>query len=244
MQKSPPSTLYVRIIAQGYRDFDLPNKNGTYEQDKHISCSFFCLFREFYESIQKKLDNQQHQVNIATPKIRSCDVKMKTVCFSGYEPFLLGEDWNYSSSNAGHLKSIIRDTTEQLIHKGCTHFLCGFNQGCDLLFAEVLSDLKTQYLIKLESVLPYEEQAATWPEHVRERYFDLLAGCDEETLLRTQYSAGCHIRAAEYMIDHSDVLLAVCNGKVSTTTYAVRYAQAAGKQVVIINPFTFEVSGL
>lgn len=169
---------------------------------------------------------------------------MNVACFSGCEPFLLGEGWSKSSPDAQKLEAVIRTTTEQLIHKGCTHFLCGFNQGADLLFAEALIALKPQYLVRLESVLPYEEQAAKWPEDVRERYFDLLAGCDDETLLQTQYSTGCHIRAAEYMVDHSDILLAVCNGKVSTTTHAVQYAQLLNKPVVIVNPFTFTVSGL
>ena len=43
----------------------------------------------------------------------------------------------------------------------------------------------------------------------------------------------------KYMVDNSDLLLAVWNGKKGGTANTVKYARKKEKEVVIINPDTF-----
>lgn len=174
--------------------------------------------------------------------IQKVVIRMKVACFVGYEPFLLGADWDESSPAAQQLKAVIRVEVEKLIQRGYTRFLCSFNRGADHLFAEAVIALKARYLVRLESVLPHEEQAAEWPESARERYFNLLAGCDDETLLQTRYSAGCQLRAVKYMVDHADLLIAVYDGKVSGTMEAVRRAKAESKPIICIDPSSLKVN--
>jgi uncharacterized phage-like protein YoqJ len=40
----------------------------------------------------------------------------------------------------------------------------------------------------------------------------------------------------EYMVDNSDIVMAVWNGKKSGTSYTVEYAKKKGRRVLVLNP--------
>ncbi|MGN0563783.1 MAG: SLOG family protein [Candidatus Heritagella sp.] len=90
-----------------------------------------------------------------------------------------------------------------------TRFLCGMEKNGDLDAAEILLHLKdtAPFPLRLECFLPYEEQAAHWDEPTRERYFSILARCDEVHLLETRYTPGCRQRRDRFMTRQSDLLL-------------------------------------
>lgn len=90
-----------------------------------------------------------------------------------------------------------------------TRFLCGMEKNGDLDAAEILLHLKdtAPFPPRLECFLPYEEQAAHWDEPTRERYFSILARCDEVHLLQTRYTPDCRRRRDRCMTRQSDLLL-------------------------------------
>ena len=103
--------------------------------------------------------------------------------------------------------------------------------------AEILHGLKERYPnIRLECVIPYEEQAARWPEAVRERYFTIASKCDKETMLQTHYTSGCIPKGVRYRIDEADTVLDVWDGNRGAVGTAVKYASSRGKRIIQIDP--------
>lgn len=72
--------------------------------------------------------------------------------------------------------------------------------------------------IKLNIVMPYEEQASNWCEEHRDRYFNVHAGADSVIMADKQYCSDCYAKADDIMITQSD-LLAVF-GKKGNSLYA------------------------
>ena len=94
--------------------------------------------------------------------------------------------------------------------------------------------------ITLESAIPCETQAVKWSVAARERYYNIAAKCDKETMLQREYTPGCMEKRNQYMVDHADYILAVWNGRPSGTGNTVRYAQKKGKFVIVIDPVSLD----
>lgn len=166
---------------------------------------------------------------------------MKTCCFTGHRPQKLG--YGENSIQCDELKGRLEELIKNLIEKeGVTHFISGVALGVDTYAANIVLNLKAQYPgITLECAIPCETQAVKWNERDRDIYYDLLAKCDKETLLQQNYTSDCMQKRNEYMVDNSDYVIAVWNGKPSGTGNTVKYAQKNKKAVLLINPQTLEV---
>ena len=115
--------------------------------------------------------------------------------------------------------------------------------GIDMYAAEIVLDLKKSYPgITLESAIPCETQPVKWSETLRERYYNIAAQCDKETMLQTHYTPDCMDKRNKYMVDQSDVIIAVWSGSPSGTGKTVRYAHKQGKSIFVIDPISFHVT--
>ena len=124
-----------------------------------------------------------------------------------------------------------------------THFITGMALGVDMYAAEIVLDLKSKYPhITLESAIPCETQAIKWSVASRERYYNIAAKCDKETMLQREYTPDCMDKRNRYMVDHADYILAVWNGCPSGTGNTVRYAHKKGKSIIVINPVSIDVT--
>lgn len=57
-------------------------------------------------------------------------------------------------------------------------------QGCDLYFCEAVLALRERYPeVTVEAAIPCPTQADAWPEAERDRYRELVARCDMETMV-------------------------------------------------------------
>ena len=102
-------------------------------------------------------------------------------------------------------------------------------------------ELKEKYPhITLECAIPCETQANRWSEGWRNRYFDIIYRSDDAQTLQTHYTSDCMMMRNKYMVDNSDVVIAVWNGKKSGTGNTVDYALKNGKKVIIIDPNTLK----
>ena len=130
-----------------------------------------------------------------------------------------------------------RAYTQEVYHSGMA-------QGVDMYAAEIVLELKKQYpQITLECAIPYERQAVRWPEALRNRYFSIAEHCDKETMLQTHYTQDCLWKRNQYMVDHADIVLAVCNMRLhSGSKQTVLMARRRLKPVWLIFPDTLELS--
>jgi uncharacterized phage-like protein YoqJ len=165
-------------------------------------------------------------------------------CFTGYRPQSLPFGFDEQKPACVRLKEVLRGEIErQITENGVTHFITGMALGIDLIAAELVLELKKQYPnITLESAIPCENQAIKWSDAQRERYYDVAAKCDKETMLQKPYTKDCFQRRNQYMVDSSDFVIAVWNGNPSGTGQTVRYAQSKNKTITIINPFSMEIT--
>ena len=71
--------------------------------------------------------------------------------------------------------------------------------------------------IKLEAAVPCQTQVAAWNVKNKERHDRILSLCDKITVLQEGYTADCMQKRNKYMVDSSDYIIAVWNGKPSET---------------------------
>ena len=148
----------------------------------------------------------------------------ETACFSGYRaeklPFSVRDENQEYDKFLWSLSSVIRKSAE----KGYRIFYTGGCTGFDILAGEMLLGMKEEFPeIQLIAVLPFEEQANTWGEFWREKYFTLLEHCDDVITLQPRY-----------MVDRSSLLICYYDGKTGGTQSTVAYAEKLGLEVKIV----------
>jgi len=163
--------------------------------------------------------------------------RYQSCCFTGHRPEKLPWKSDEENPRAIALKERLFDVVEALYQSGITHFISGMARGADFYFCEAVLRLREEREeVSLEAVIPYEEQAARWPEEDRNRYFRLVSQCDYETLIQTGYSMDCMRKRNYYMVDHATVLIAVFDGRLGGTMQTVNYARRKGLEIVEVRP--------
>ena len=100
-------------------------------------------------------------------------------------------------------------------------------------FAETVLTLRDEYQgVTLEAAVPCETQTRGWSQEERRRYNYILHQCDHVTLISRMYTPGCMQRRNKYMVDSSQVLIAVRTGAPGGTEQTVRYARSIGVRVI------------
>jgi uncharacterized phage-like protein YoqJ len=176
------------------------------------------------------------------------------ICFTGHRPKKLGGyDWGAPKNKkimSTLLNNIIliMNNTDSLDFT----FICGGALGIDQMAFEICADLRdvaTIHDIKLVLAMPFEKQDGNWfSQKDKDRLKSQRERADEVVLVDTlpDYSypvvpvGGYHPYKMElrnrYMVNHSDLVIAVWNGSKGGTKNCVDYAKRVGKRVIIINP--------
>ena len=156
--------------------------------------------------------------------------------FTGHRPAKLPWGYREEDPRCLALKRRIRDAVESAYEEGYCHFLCGMAQGCDLYFCEAVLALRERYPeVTVEAAIPCPTQADAWPEAERDRYRELVARCDMETMVSDTYSSTCMQRRDRYMVDHAMLLIAAFDGTAGGTRYTVEYALRRGIEIVDVS---------
>lgn len=106
--------------------------------------------------------------------------------------------------------------------------------------AETVLTLKRKYPdITLGCVIAFEEQAARFSAALHERYYAVLEQCDIETMVGRRFSKNSMQNHFRYMIDRSDILVAIWDGKQSQRRMAnaAKYAEDNHIKVIRIDPY-------
>ena len=169
-----------------------------------------------------------------------------TACFTGHHPNSLPCGYNEEHPACLMLKKQLRRLIVGVIEKkNVTHFISGFALGIDIWATETVIDLKDEYPnITLEAAIPCRNQASSWNVKRKERYEKLLSLCDEVTVLQDQYTYDCMMKRNKYMVQKSDYVIAVWNGKPSGTGKTIRYAVDCGKPVYYVDVNDFRMKAI
>lgn len=121
---------------------------------------------------------------------------------------------------------------ELAIKDGYTKFISGFAEGVDLIAANIVIKEKMRNKnLSLEAAIPYGGRLQSKDKDFQE----LLKKCNEKTVIQDEYTEDCFFKRNKYMVDKSDLLIAVWDGrKIGGTHYTIEYAKRQGKKVKII----------
>jgi len=132
-------------------------------------------------------------------------------------------------------------------NEGVNHYYCGMALGSDQLFARTLIDFQLPFT----AVIPCQNQDIKWTRKQKQNYRDLLRLSTRKITLYPEYSPGVFHARNTYMIKHSDICLAVYDGRKSGGTYqtfklAIRkadhFVRACNLTVFRFNPLTNKIT--
>lgn len=160
----------------------------------------------------------------------------KICCVTGHRP--KGFFWDYKNKNdEQHQKYLyaLRARVEDLItHYGINYFITGCAAGADLDFAEAcieLRDTKYPHII-IEGAIPCDKQDARWSAENKERYAKVLEKLNVVHYVSHAFNMGCFQKRNEYMVDKSDIVLAIWNCKKEGGTWnTIHYAEQNNKYI-------------
>lgn len=158
--------------------------------------------------------------------------KKFSVCFTGHRNI---------ACNKIFLQQILYITLEKtVIDKDCVNFYNGAAIGWDMLTAEMVLKLRTNYPhIKLHIILPCSsnEQTAKWNYYQKQNYCKIINAADTVEQLSEKYYNGCMKARNQKLVDMSDCCICYYdpNQKRSGTGQTVRMAEK--KNIPVINFF-------
>lgn len=161
----------------------------------------------------------------------------KYCCCTGHRPEKF--PFRYGVDKAKHNKYLeeLEKMIELAINEyGITNFISGMALGVDSDFAQTVLKLKEKYPVTLECVIPYSDYSVRWSFEDEKRNYEILKSADKVTLVSDRYFNGCLFKRNRYMVDKSDLVIAVFNGeKKGGTFYTLSYAEKQGKHIQIID---------
>lgn len=164
-----------------------------------------------------------------------------TCCVTGLTPMSLPFGFDEENALAFALREVLQQEIEKVIESGCTRFLTGMEWGVEIICAEIILKLKEQHpQVHLVCILPYEEQAAKWNEEYRDRYFDILERSNDMKLISTRFTSDCYRLRDEYIVQHSNRILAVLDDEKNEIVSLVEKAIRKGMDTVILNPSSLD----
>lgn len=128
------------------------------------------------------------------------------ICVTGHRPDKL-YGYDLTDPRWQDLKNIFK---EKLIEMKCTNAISGMALGVDTIFALAVLELKKEgHPIQLHCALPCPEQCKKWNHVDIVRYREILMEAKTVKVVADHYEADVMQKRNEYMVDHSDIVLAV-----------------------------------
>ena len=160
---------------------------------------------------------------------------MKSIAVTGRRPAYLPWGYDEGDTRAVALKNRLKYTISGLIDDGYTTFYVGMAEGVDTYIVEILLMLKMHYgysNISIQAVIPFREFCARWSQSSRDRYYMLLGLVDRVITMSETYDERAIFMRNKYMVDNSDMVLAVYDNIKNGGTYnTLMYARSIGKDV-------------
>lgn len=107
--------------------------------------------------------------------------------------------------------------------------ISGMALGWDMAWARAAIYLG----IPVIAAVPFYGQEAMWPEESQKKYKDTLNKCKDVIYVCDKGYAAWKMQVRnEYMVDHSDIVIALWNGTNGGTGNCVKYAEKQNKQII------------
>lgn len=155
-------------------------------------------------------------------------MRENTCCFTGHRP----ENMEHSETD---IRPRIEQAIETAMEKGIMTFITGMAMGTDIWAAEIVLEKKEKNRnIRLICALPHPNFEKRRSIVEQTRFRDILKNADDVILVNRRYFSGCYHVRNKWMVDHSEMVIAVYNGSAGGTRNTVAYARSSGIDVVNI----------
>ena len=167
-----------------------------------------------------------------------------TCAFTGHRPHKFPWKGNEADPRCIALKEVLAEQITTLAGAGVSEYFSGGADGVDCWAAEIVLSLREKNsALKLRCILPHEGQADKWDDFARDRYRFILEQADSVEYVSRAYYDGCMIDRNHRMVEAAGILLAVYNGaRRSGTGATVNYARKLGREIIVIDPITLDVT--
>jgi len=140
-------------------------------------------------------------------------------CFTGHRP-------DKMEFGEKEIKPLLEKAIDEAISKGFVTFITGMAMGTDIWAAEIVLDRrKKNDDIHLICALPHPgfENRRSFVEKMR--FSKIIKNADLVKEINDHYFTGCYQVRNEWMVDKSNLVIAVFNGQKSGTKNTVDYAK-------------------
>ena len=156
------------------------------------------------------------------------ELRMRRVCFTGHRP----EKLTLSETD---VKAGLTEQIRKAVSEGYTTFITGMAKGVDLWAGEIVADLRDSGAdIKLIAASPYEGFGKGWAPEWQSLYQEILQRADLVKYVCPGYNKGCFMTRNKWMVDHSNLVIAVFNGEKGGTKNTIDYDRKQGIEVRMI----------
>ncbi len=155
------------------------------------------------------------------------ELRKHRCCFTGHRPSKMNMTEN-------EIKPLLEKAIDNAIAEGYVTFITGMAGGTDIWAAEIVLDRKLgNEDIHLICALPHPGFESRRSMAEKERFNNILANADLVKMVNEHYFTGCYQVRNEWMVDRSNLVIAVWNGSKSGTKNTVDYAKR--KEIRVIN---------
>ncbi len=154
------------------------------------------------------------------------ELRFHRCCFTGHRPdkMELGEK---------EIKPMLEKAIDEAIRDGYVTFITGMAMGTDIWAAEiVLERRKFNKNLHLICALPHPNFESRRSITEKMRFNKILRKADLVKEINTHYYAGCYQVRNEWMVDRSNLVIAVFNGQKGGTKNTIDYAKRTSIKVV------------
>lgn len=146
--------------------------------------------------------------------------RYNTACFTGHRPEKL-------NCNFSEIRYQIEDSIDCAVSKGYTTFISGLARGVDLWAADIVMHKG----LKLVAAVPFKgykicDSEFSWLLR------DVLENADEVHYCSEKYSKISYIIRDQWMVNNSNLVIAVYHGVPGGTEQTLAYAKKTGKDIL------------
>ncbi|MNV45721.1 hypothetical protein D3C71_1375280 [compost metagenome] len=171
---------------------------------------------------------------------------MLTICFTGHRPNKFG-GWNVPAPQ--NVLNWLEEYIDKLINlRDDITFISGAAQGIDQWAADIIirkKEERTDKNIKLLMAIPYHGFGDNWPYSAREKLKAINTKADKVVYVNDIYTGPYLLQIRnEWMVDRSQIVLAIWDGSTGGTFNCVKYAQKENVKIIrydFINDKTYKI---
>ena len=147
----------------------------------------------------------------------------KTCCVTGHR--------DIPQKEMNHVRAALRREIDCAVADGYTCFMSGFAEGADQYFVEIVMELqKENPALELIAVIPYRKRLDSLNKKTRTR--ELLEACADVVVIQEKYLPSVYSHRNRYMVEHSDRVIAVYDGReTGGTAKTIRFTHRMKKEL-------------